>query len=202
MAFIDNLAYGLFSISFAGFLLLYTALSMFLAYKRKQRNLTEYLKGACIPIAIIGIYLLITGIWGQFVWPLPGSYNILFYDPLVSFGILLIAFSMAIKYDVKLEYVGFLGLLIGIMAIVYGIEGYNIGLTSAPIALLLMYLFYGLSGIFSYPISLIADRLPGSRSNNTWLIILAIFCLLLFLASALSSYIGILAIPQHLLSAP
>lgn len=205
MVFTDNLAYSLFAISFAGFLLLYTISSMYLVYRRKGKNFSEYLKSASIPIAILGVYLLIMGFWGQFTWPLPGSYNILFYDPMISFAILLISFSLAVKYGVRLEYVGFLGLLVGIMVIVYGIEGYGLGLTQSPIALFLMYFFYGIAGIFAFPVSLIADRLPGIKKGKIWKgwhIILITFWIILLLASCLSAFTGVLAIPAHLLSAP
>ncbi len=205
MAFTDNLAYSLFAISFAGFLLLYLISSMYRIYRRKHRNFSEHLAAASIPLGLIGLYMFITGLWGQFVWPLPGSYNILFYDPLISFGILLVAFSLAVRYKVRLEYAGILGLMVGVMVIIYGVEGYSIGLTAAPIALLGMYFCYGTAGIFSYPVSLIADRLPGFKKGKVWKgwhIILVIFWFLLLLASVLSAYVGILAIPQHLLSAP
>ena len=205
MVFIDNLAYSLFAISFAGFLLLYTALSMYLSYRRKQGSFADQLRGAGVPLGLLGVYMLLMGLWGQFTWPLPGSYNMLFYDPLVSFGIVLLAFCLSVKYNVKLEYAGFLSLMAGLMAIGYGAVGYNLGLTQAPIALLGMYLLYGLAGVFAYPVSLIADRLPGLRNRNAWLgwhAILIIFCLLVFLASALSAFVAISAIPAHLLSAP
>lgn len=204
MVFTDDLAYQLFAISFAGFLLLYTSLSVYLAYRKKRGNFTEQLKNASVPLGIMGLYFLVMGLWGQFSWPLPGSYNILFYDPFISFGILLVAFAVAARYNVKLEYVGFLGLMIGAMVIIYGVAGYQIGLTSQPIALLMMYLFYGLAGIFLYPVLLIADRLQGmqKRMRMEWHVILIIFCILLFLASSVSGLVAVLAIPQHLKSAP
>jgi putative membrane protein len=90
------------------------------------------------------------------------------------------------------------------MIITYGIVGYNIGLTTAPIALLGLYFLYGLAAIFAYPVSLIADRLPGLKKNvwTGWHIILILFWILLLLASLLSAYTGIAAIGQHLISAP
>ncbi len=204
MVFIDNLAYSLFAVSFAGFMLLYTTCSIYLAYRKNRKNFSEDLKSASIPLAVIGMFLFLTGIWGQFTWPLPGSYNMLFYDPLISFGFLLLAFSISIKYGAKLEYTGFLGLMVGMMVIVYGVLGYTTGLTKEPLALLAMYLFYGLAGIFSYPISLMADRLPGLQRGIkiSWFVLLVIFCILLLLASGLSGMTGIIAIPQHLISAP
>ncbi len=204
MPFVDNLAYQLFSLSFAGFLLLYTISSMYLVYRKGKRNFGDYTASASVPLGMLGAYMLVSGLWGQFTWPLPGSYNILFYDPLISLGILLVAFSLSVRYKARLEYPGFLGLMVGVMTIIYGIVGYNTGLTSAPMALLGLYFLYGLAGIFSYPVSLIADRLPGLKKKpwTGWHVVLVAFWILILLASLLSAYVGILAIPQHLLSAP
>ena len=204
MAFIDNLAYELMAISFSGFVLLYTISQMYLVYRKRGRTFGEYLRNASVPLGILGAYLLLMGVWGQFSWTLPGSYNILFYDPLVSLGILLVAFAVAVRTGAKLEYVGFLGLLVGIMTIMYGIEGYSIGLTQAPLALLAMYFFYGAAGIFSYPVSMIADRLPGLQKRvwPGWTVILVIFWVLILVASLLSAFVGLSAVPAHLLSAP
>ncbi|MDE1870907.1 MAG: DUF981 family protein [Candidatus Micrarchaeota archaeon] len=206
MAFIDNLAYQLLTLSFACFMLLYTVTSMYLIYRKKGKNFREHLKSASVPIAMLGTYMIVTGLWGQFTWPLPGSYNILFYDPFISFGIILLAFSLTVKYEVRFEYLGFLGLMIGVMTILYGVEGYKIGLTKEPVALLAMYFLYGLAGIFSYPVSLIADKITLPRIYARvwmgWIIMLVLFWLFLFAAGSLSASVGIAAISQHLISAP
>lgn len=204
MVFIDDLAFQLFAISFAGLLLVYTVLSIYLGCRKKGTYTPDRLKSAILPIAVLGSYMLISGLWGQFAWPLPGAYNILFYDVLLSFGIMLISFALAVKYDARLEYVGLLGFFLGIMVIFYGISGYNLGLTKSPLALLGMYSLYGLAGIFSFPVLLIADRLPGPKKKirRSWYLIFIIFCILLLLASLLAGYIGIAAIPAHLASPP
>ena len=41
MAFIDNLAFSLFAISMAGFILLYVISSMYFVYKRKRKDFSE-----------------------------------------------------------------------------------------------------------------------------------------------------------------
>ncbi len=205
MVFIDDLAYGLFSISFAGFILLYTISSMYLVYRSGKKDYIDHLEAASVPMLLVGGYLAILGIWGQFAWPLPGSYNILFFDPMIAFGLVVLAFAIAIMRKVNLEYAGFFGLLVGIMTLIYGWQGYNIGLTLEPFALLLLYAFYGIAGIFAYPVSMIADRLPGHQKGNTWIgwhITLIIFWLALFAASMTSAYIGMSAIGGHLVSAP
>jgi putative membrane protein len=204
MVFTDNLAYSLFAISFAGLLLLYTLASMYLSYRRREKSFIQYAKGASVPLTLLGIYMVVMGLWGQFTWPLPGSYNILFYDPLISFGIVLLAFSIAINFDTKLEYPGFLSLLFGAMLILYGYEGYIIGLTKEPLALLGLYLLYGSVGILAFPLSLVADKLPGlkrnSRTGRTFIFI--ILLILLLLASLLAAYIGYAAVSGHLINAP
>jgi len=179
---------------------------MFLDY-RKKAPVSEHkisLKGASVPLAIVGAYMFIMGLWGQMTWPLPGSYNILFYDPMIAFGMLTLAFAFAIRFEVRLEYAGFLGLMTGVMALIYGYEGYGIGLTSSPFALLMLYLFYGGAGIFSYPLALIADRMPGLKKNVWWgwNVFIALFVLAMFVASLTAAYVASQAIGGHLLSAP
>ncbi len=203
MAFIDNLAFLLFSVSFAGFILLYTASSMYLVYRSKKRNYIQHLQGASIPMLLIGLYLVFSGFAGQLTWPLPGSYNILYFDPIVALGLLMVAFALAIRFKVNLEYAGFFGLLVGVMALLYGIKAYSIGLSSEPLAVLVLYMFYGIAGIFSFPAALIADRLPfKSNPKLIWHVLLLIFWLALLLASLTSGYIGYSAIGGHLVSAP
>ena len=204
MVFTDNLAYSLFSLSFAGFLILYLVVSEYLAYIRKDRNYTARLEGAKAPLMLVGGYMIIMGLWGQFTWPLPGSYNILFYDPLVSFGMIVLSLALSIHFRIRFEYVGFFGLLIGIMTIIYGFEGYGAGLTLEPIALLALYAFFGIAGIFSYPVALLMERLPGLQKNPWlgWSLCVVIFCLAMLAASLLSGYLASSAIGGHLVSAP
>jgi putative membrane protein len=204
MPYIDNLAFSLFLISFAGFLLLYTVASMYFVYRSRKSDYEEHLLGAMGPMAVVGSIMTVSSLWGQFTWPLPGSYNILFYDPMLAFGIVVLSFALSIKFNVRLEYSGFLGLLVGIMTLLYGWQGYSIGLTQAPIALLGLYLCYGAAGILAYPVSMIADRLPGLKKNPWfgWYICLVLFWLALLAASLVAGYIGMSAIGGHLLSTP
>ncbi len=204
MVFVDDLAYALFALSFAGFMLLYAISSIYGSYKRGRKNFREHLEGLSVPLGILGAYMLIMGLWGQFNWPLPGSYNILYYDPFLSFGLVILAFAIAVKYRTKLGYVGFLGLLFGVMAVIYGAEGYGIGLSTEPLALLGLFFLYGAIGILSFPMALMIDRMPGSEKRHWrgWYVLLLAFLVLLLLASLLSGFIGSSAISAHLLNAP
>lgn len=204
MVFIDNVAYSLFLLSIAGFIVLYLIVDVFWAFRKGKRDYTDILMGASVPLLLVGLYMVITGAYGQFTWPLPGSYNILFYDPMVSFGLVILSLAIAIRYKVRYDYVGFLGLLVGIMTLFYGVQGYSIGLTKVPAALLTLYVFFGIAGIFSYPVSLILERLPGLKRNPWagWYVCLAIFFFAMLMAVLVSGYIAVSAIPAHLLSPP
>ncbi len=204
MVFVDNLVYMLFIIGFAGFIILYVVTSVYKESKRKKKNLLEYLEGASVPLFILGLYVFITGILGQILWPLPGSYNILFFDPYISFGIVLLAFSVSVRYKVRLGYTGFFGLLVGIMAIVYGMHAYSLGMTREPLMLFLMYLFYGLAGIMSFPIAFFVDKLTRLQKNIGigWNFSFILFWIFLIIASILAITIGATALPYHLLAAP
>lgn len=204
MIFVDNLAYSLFIIGFAGLIILYTISSIYKVSKHGKKNFLEYLEGASVPLFILGSYIFITGILGQILWPLPGSYNILFFDPYISFGIVLLAFSVSAKYKIRLGYIGFFGLLVGIMVMVYGIHAYSLGMTKAPLMLLLMYVFYGLAGIMSCPIAFFVDKLTRLQRHIGfgWDISFILFWIFLFIASILAITLGATALPYHLASPP
>ncbi len=204
MAFVDNLAFSLFAISLAGFMFLYTILSIYVSYLKEQKNYYEDIRTASIPILFIGIYLLLMGLWGQFTWPLPGSYNILFYDPMIAFALVMLSFAGVSRVGGNMEYVGFMALIMGVMAIAYGIQGYFIGLTTQPIALLALFFLYGFAGVLAYPVTIIAQKKPGSRKNpwGGWTAIIILFSLSLFIASCLSGFIGLNAVASHLVTPP
>ena len=204
MVFIDNLAFGLFAITIAGLMLLYSTVSVYFSYKENKKTLSNNIKDITIPLFFIGAYLLIAGLWGGFTWPLPGAYNILFYDPMMAFGIVMLAFATTGRLGGNLEHAGFLALLAGVMVIIYGIEGYSVGLTLSPIALLGMFLFYGFAGILAYPSTIIGQRSIVSQKNipTLWFAILILFCLSLLAASAIAGYIGFEAVSGHLANPP
>lgn len=203
MAFIDNLALCLFLISFSAILLAYMTLCTFYRYKKNLKDPYESVESGVLPLSVLGCFALIIGIVGEFTWPLPGPYNILFFDPLSLLGIILICLALTVKYKRKTKYVGMLSLLSGAVVAYYGISGYGLGLTSSPIVLLLMYLSFGASGIFAYPVTVMFDALPGGNpTSRICKVTLALFCLFLLLAALSSGATGILAIPAHLANPP
>jgi putative membrane protein len=204
MAFVDDLAYQLFVIGFAALLIAYLFTYVYLQYRKRSRDIGNGLKQAAVPFGLLGAYMFIIGIIGQIAWPLPSAYNILFFDPFISFGILLIAFAIAIQREMKLQFIGLLAMFFGFMVIWYGVSGYNLNLTSSPLALGLMYSLFGIAGIFSYPAAIVMDRLPGYQ-KNVWLgwQVMLVICWLAFIgAGLLAVYIGAAALPAHLATPP
>lgn len=203
MPFVDLLTSQLFALGFAGIAVAYVFVECYLRF-RSGRKVKDGAKAGVIPVAALGAYLLITSLFGQFVWPLPGSYNILFYDLLSLAGVLLIAFAWAIRRDNETHTVGFFGLLLGFVTIYYGYEGYLLNMTSSPITLLGLYALFGIAGIFSYPATLVSDMITsGARHVDAkWIALSAIFVIALVIGSLLAIGIAAMAVPAHLASPP
>jgi len=190
--FVDQLTGQLVAMA-AGFITLaYGLLRTFATHseliKYKQAIGAQYL-----PLLTIGIYMSITGFYGLLTWPLPSSYNILFYDlyPLLGLGLIMIA--LGVKNGYKLEHLGFLGILLGIVTMYYGTIGYLKNMTEEPAALLALFVLTGLSAILFYPVSMFIDN-----GNPMLKIFLLIDAILLILAGIVAGYIGLAAVPEHL----
>ncbi len=199
MAVINGLALSLFSITFVGLLLLYFLAKMCMSMRSKQKNVQELLNGVALPLGILGSFITVSGLWGMLAWPLTGSYNILFYDPYVALGLLLIAFAIGVRYKIRLEYLGFWSLLAGIMTLAYGVNGYNLGMSSSPIVLLSLYSFFGMAAVLAWPVTYLIDRLQGrSRLGMGWSVVLALFALALIGAVIVAGLISVTAVSGHL----
>lgn len=203
MPFIDILTVQLFVLGFMGLTVAYVTLHAALLYRRRKRH-GSALRSAAIPLALLGFYALVSGLFGQFIWPLPSAYNILFYDIYPLVGLLFIGFAWSLNSKLNLQYTGFFALLLGLMSIFYGVQGYAAGLTKTPSALLGLYLFFGISGILGYPVTLMLDRAEAGEKNRWigWMVIITVFIIFLMLSSLLSIYVGISAVPAHLTSPP
>ena len=205
MVFIDDLVVELFTLIFVAVLTLYMTLGVYVGYKRHgETNIYSHISPGIIPLAILGIFIIIMGLFTEFTWTLPGSYDMLFGDPYVLLGVVILGFAISIQFKQKLQYVGLLALLVGIMGVWYGINGFQLGLTKEPIALLGMYLAFGFTGILSYPVTLILDWIPGSKPNvwKGWMVFLVLFWLALIIAIVVTGITAFPAAAQHLASAP
>ena len=203
MAFIDDLAMELFTLSLVGVVSIYLTGSVYIAYRRGIKDIEEVLKPGVYPLGILGGIITIMGIYGEMTWPLPGSYNILFYDPYLIIGLILVIMAVSIAMKQKLQFTGILALFSGLIAIYYDANAYMDKMTSSPIAMLGLYIAFGLTGVFTYPTTLIYDMLPGKEKvSKLWTVVLVIFWIGLVVSAVLAALTAIEAVPQHLLSPP
>ncbi|MCL5930572.1 MAG: DUF981 domain-containing protein [Candidatus Thermoplasmatota archaeon] len=203
MVFIDDLAFELFTLSLVGVVSIYLTGYAYLYYRKGLKDVETIMRPGAFILGILGVIIVIMGIFGEMTWPLPGSYNILFYDPYLLFGIILVSVSSSIILKQKLQFSGILALFSGLIAIYYGVNAYLDKMTSSPIAMLGLYLSLGLTGMFTFPATLIYDLLP-SRDNVSkfWTVILVLFWVGLIVSSVLAALTAIEAVPQHLLKPP
>ena len=160
MTFVDTLAYQLFSLAFFSGLLFYSGVIGYVTYRRHGAARTlEHLQGMAVPLGGMGLIVFCVGIWGEVVWPLPGSYNILFFDPYSLLGIVLLGFAIAVNRSWRTQYVGFLAAMTGLLSIYYGATAYNLGLTKEPLAMFLLYVAMGGTAVFTFPVTLWIDRM-------------------------------------------
>ena len=203
MAFIDDLAMELFTLSLVGVVSIYLTGSVYIAYRKGIKDIEEVLKPGVYPLGILGGIITIMGIYGEMTWPLPGSYNILFYDPYLIIGLILVIMAVSIAMKQKLQFTGILALFSGLIAIYYGANAYIDKMTSSPIAMLGLYIAFGLTGVFTYPTTLIYEMLPGkAKVSKLWTVVLVIFWIGLVVSAVLAALTAIEAVPQHLLSPP
>ena len=102
-------------------------------------------------------------------WPFLASdglagYNIFFFDVLILFGIVLMAYAVSAYLNVRLQYVGLLALVAGAVTIFYGWTGYTASpaFTKDPFDTLLLYLGFGAAAMFAFPATLIVDYYLGA----------------------------------------
>jgi putative membrane protein len=162
------------------------------------------LRGGAVPLFVLGLYAIVTGLFGQFFWPLPGAYNIVFYDVYTLVGLLFVSIAWSLRSDIETQHAGMFSLLMGFAVIYYGIEGYLADLAKPPILLLALYSLFGITGVLGYPMTVMLDRSDdGDKLKwKGWKIIAFLFFLFLLLASLLALFIVAEALPAHLMSPP
>ena len=134
---------------------------------RKGRPMDFELSSFLNAVLAPGLVLLIVALKDEFTWPLPGSYNILFYDPLVFLGVSVLAWWLTLRSGQRFLYAGILTAILGLLTIYYGSVGYALGMTQEPAAMFALYALYGLTGFLSLPLGIAIDgyRMPGQRAK-------------------------------------
>jgi len=170
MPFVDTLAFQLFTLAFVSGLLFYSGLVGYATYRKfGPRRTLDHLKAQAIPLGGIGLIIFSIGLWGEVVWPLPGSYNILFFDPYVLLGMVLLGFAVCVNTGRRTQYVGLLAAMTGLLSIYYGSYAKYDALTKEPLAMFLLYVALGLTAVFTFPVTLWIDRMilePSSTGTS------------------------------------
>ncbi len=115
----------------------------------------------------IGGYFTVYGLFDSLLWPAPmtGAYNILFGDSMAVLGFVSLMGGISLVKNLGLGFVSIFAFFAGIYALVSGVAGYNYGMTSAPLALLGMYMGAGVSGILM-PIAYFTRELSALSTHG------------------------------------
>ena len=168
MAFIDVLAFYEATLVFAAVVLGYvTIFGLFAMRKNDAKGVSSALKGSAVPLGAIGGTATFIGLWSEISWPLPGSYDILFSDVYLLFGIALVILAVSIAFSLKLQYAGLFAIIAGGMSIAYGWNGYQLGMTKDPFEMFLLYAGFGLMGIHALPATIAVDHYFAIASTVT-----------------------------------
>ncbi len=168
--FIDDLAFVEVLIAFVAALCAYAG---FLAWWAIRENdapaLRSVLRGLAVPLGGAGAVAIAVALWGEMTWPFLasdglGGYNIFFFDPLLLLGIVLLAYTVSVFANVKLQFFGLLALIAGAVVIFYGYTGFTASpaFTKDPLDTLLMYLAFGASGVATFPVTVVVDYYLGA----------------------------------------
>ena len=114
-------------------------------------------------LAMSGLLALVTGLHMVFTWPLPGSFNILFGEMSVLFGILLLGLTFVIAAGLDLLPIAIYATFSGLASILIGIQVLNLSLTQSPGLSGAGFLWMGALGLLSVPM-LTVRRAPFFRS--------------------------------------
>lgn len=163
--FIDDLALVEVLLLLAAAVFAYSGVMIWWAIRTNQPgSVKKILHGAAVPIGAVGIATTALSLWGEMTWPFLASdglagYNIFFFDALLLFGLLLVAYATAAYFGTRMQYVGLFALVAGGVTAFYGYTGYTASpaFTKDPLDTLLLYLGFAVAGILAFPASVIID---------------------------------------------
>jgi uncharacterized membrane protein len=193
------------------------------SWKGDTARASTSLREGAVLMTLLGVVLGIVALWGEFNWPISaadglGSYNPYFFDPILMLALLTVSFGLAVLLRLPTHFVGMMGVVIGCGVMYYGARAdYYLKLTEDPLETLLMYLAFGAVAIMAYPATLYVDWFVTGRQNpaltpiasaptptypRLWMVLLAIFIILVILAGVAAAAYGIASAWGHLESAP
>ncbi|KAA8922822.1 DUF981 family protein [Thermoplasma sp.] len=150
------------------------------------------IQGILMPAIGIGVFDFLSGFIMSFTWPLPSSYNMLFGDPLLVTGLILIMSAFAYYKHYDLSSVSILLFFLGIYVLIeaVGIVNYHLESGDNLLAAMGLYIVDGIGALIS-PIMFI-DPKKGKLAYMVEAVILII-------GTIIALFIGYTAIYGHLL---
>ncbi len=106
-------------------------------------------KGLVPAFGMVGLVGLILGLHMTFTWPFPGSYNIIFGESTVLFGIVFLGAALALAKEWNLYPVTLYAFFSGLYAVVAGWQIIAQGLTRHPVPSGVGFILAGLGGVIS-----------------------------------------------------
>ncbi len=211
---IDNISLIVDLLIVAVVTVFYTGFYVWFNFRRKDldRAVTGLREGAFLLI-VLAVFAGIVALWGELTFPLFGSYNVFFFDPLALFALLIGAFGLTVWFRLPTSFVGVFGVVVGSGIILYGVRAYQLGLTLDPLETLLLYLAFGALAIGTIVPALFVDwfvmgpKFPNVQpiaSTETpeyprmWTVFLGAFMALTFLAGLAAMFYAFSIVWAHL----
>ena len=193
MTFVDPLAVMLIGLAMGTLL---GAFYFFFA----ARGDKEQIKSLIVPAFGVGVFDLISGFYMSFAWPMTGfgyAYNMLFGDPLLLFGLILIMAAFMIYKDMHPGIMPLLVLLLGIYVLVGAYSIVQLKLESGQnlVTSMGLYLFDGIGAI-------LAPVLYLKPSTGTGKTLYYVEWIILGIGTIFALVIGYMALNGHLASPP
>ena len=168
--FIDNLALVEVLLLLGAVLFAYGGVMVWWAMRANDpKGVKNVLRGMAVPLGALGTVTITLALWGEMTWPFLASdgmagYNIFFFDPLLLFGLVLLAYAISAFVGAKMQYSGIFALVAGGATAFYGYTGYTAtpAFTKDPFDTLLLYTGFAMAGIFAFPATVIIDYYLGA----------------------------------------
>ncbi|MCL4359486.1 MAG: DUF981 domain-containing protein [Candidatus Thermoplasmatota archaeon] len=193
MTFVDPLAVMLIGLAMGTLL---GAFYFFFA----ARGDKEQIKSLIVPAFGVGVFDLVSGFYMSFAWPMTGfgyAYNMLFGDPLLLFGLILIMAAFMIYKDMHPGIMPLLVLLLGIYVLVGAYSIVQLKLESGQnlVTSMGLYLFDGIGAI-------LAPVLYLKPSTGTGKTLYYVEWIILGIGTIFALVIGYMALNGHLAHPP
>ena len=156
----------------------------------------KWVSDLTVPVFALGFFNFVGGFLMSMTWPLPGAYNMLFGDPLLMLGIIMMAGAYMVSRNISLKILSIFGFFLGLYIAVgaAGMMAFNLESGAHLLTAFPLFVFAALSGIFS-PLIYLGNKGSGKYAYYFLFALLIITAFFAFL-------IGYLGLYEHLQAPP